>query len=395
MTSSTLEISRDQCAPPAGGGAHNAVLDELSSTLFASLPRSDQRRKGVQYIQGLLRANGRKSIRNIAKLVDGAASEQSLHHFVCSSTWDWMPVRQELCRYLARVAPPQAWVVRPVLIPKAGEHTVGVGRRFVPTLGQVLNAQQAVSVWAASPELSAPVNWRLHLAGRADESPAGRGGAETLGDCAVDALLEMATGRQRSDGWPVVVDAPELATPGLLGRLRAAGVPMMVRVQGTLPLTPAGAGSCRYGDGALPAHRILRMVAELRRPASVADAAGPGTRTLVAGVRVNLSRPAGGPGNAWGGGEFVLIGAGPHGRRWPTELWLSDLVHLQPAALFRLSRLAGRVDRDFAEIADRVGVRDFVGRSYNGWHRHVTLASAAHTVAALTGAGGERLDAAS
>jgi SRSO17 transposase len=41
------------------------------------------------------------------------------------------------------------------------------------------------------------------------------------------------------------------------------------------------------------------------------------------------------------------------------------------------------VDRDFADIADRVGVRDYAGRSFAGWHRHMTLASAAHAAVVL------------
>ncbi len=49
----------------------------------------------------------------------------------------------------------------------------------------------------------------------------------------------------------------------------------------------------------------------------------------------------------------------------------------------RLARLSDRVDLDFTRTADRVGVRDFAGRSFGGWHRHITLASAAHAVAVL------------
>jgi hypothetical protein len=78
-------------------------------------------------------------------------------------------------------------------------------------------------------------------------------------------------------------------------------------------------------------------------------------------------------------------------RSGPTQLWLTDLTTAQPATLLQLSTLIDRVDRDFTGIAERVGVRDFAGRSFNGWHRHVTLASIAHAVAALTGtAQGER-----
>ena len=46
-----------------------------------------------------------------------------------------------------------------------------------------------------------------------------------------------------------------------------------------------------------------------------------------------------------------------------------------------------RVDEDFERITDRMGIRDYAGRSYDGWHRHVTLVSAAHTIIALNSVG--------
>jgi SRSO17 transposase len=54
------------------------------------------------------------------------------------------------------------------------------------------------------------------------------------------------------------------------------------------------------------------------------------------------------------------------------------------APLLRLTKLTRRVHRDFTEVGEEVGLRDFVGRSYRGWHRHITLASAAHAAAVLS-----------
>ncbi len=144
-------------------GAREDVYAELCAALFSGFARRDQRLKAEQYLHGLLTAQGRKSIRNIAAQIGGPAAEQSLHHFVSSSTWDWQPMRAALGRYLERNGCPQAWVVRPMPIPKAGEHSVGVDRRFDPERGQVFHGQQAFGVWFAGEELSVPVNWRLFL----------------------------------------------------------------------------------------------------------------------------------------------------------------------------------------------------------------------------------------
>lgn len=389
----------EEHAPPYTG-MHDAVLDELCSMLFSSLPRSDQRRRGAEYVRGLLDAEGRKSVRNIAAVIGGQATEQGLHHFVSSSTWSWAPVRRALAQYLARLTPPQAWVVRPLVIPKAGENSVGVDRRFLPSVGQVLNAQQAVGVWASSEECGYPVNWRLHLSSAWLEDGVRRSRAsipdeampQTLGECAVEACVEMAS------EWglpvrPVVLDSPDTDVPTAARRLRGAGIPLMVRAGSMLPLTVADPALLGRVGETLPAHRIMDAARDMRRPVlrreHARGAGRPGRTGIVSAVRValpvrNRRVPAPRP-------ELLLLATGEAGRPWPAELWLTDLLTAPPAALLHLSRLTRRVHRDTEDTADRVGIRDFTGRSFGGWHRHVTLASVAYAVAALTGSAERQL----
>jgi SRSO17 transposase len=51
--------------------------------------------------------------------------------------------------------------------------------------------------------------------------------------------------------------------------------------------------------------------------------------------------------------------------------------------------LARRVERDLTEVSDELGIRDFEGRSYRGWHHHMTMVSLAHAVRVLSPAQGE------
>ncbi|MEV0533889.1 transposase [Kitasatospora sp. NPDC050463] len=384
---------------PFPPGSHDVLLTELCSVLFTSLSRSDQCRKGLQYLRGLLETEGRKSIRNIAALLGEPASEQNLHHFICSSTWDWVPIRRALAHHLLGAAAPQAWVVQPMIIPKTGRHSVGVERHFFPALGQVLNAQHAIGVWAASEELSTPVNWRLHLPEvwlkddlrRSQVSIPDEVGVETLGECMIEACLETTT------GWglpvrPVVLDIGEPQAMTIFGKLSAHGVPLLARVGGDLRLAVLGPVLPGAGSRPLPAHLIMSLAKDMRRPVPGRQHGPQGVLRagLAATVRVGLASttaPAAattaGAGQAGAGGELLLLGIGEEGGHWPAELWLTNLTAVSPATLVRLSRLTEKVDRDFTEIADRVGIRDFTGRSFNGWHRHVTLASAAHAVVAL------------
>jgi hypothetical protein len=95
--------------------------------VLASLPRSDQRRIGQQYVAGLLAANGRKSMRGIAAVSGGGEPlEQRLHHFISNSTWAWQPVRRRLAWFAERSLSPTALVVSHLAIPKAGDQSIGV-----------------------------------------------------------------------------------------------------------------------------------------------------------------------------------------------------------------------------------------------------------------------------
>jgi SRSO17 transposase len=51
----------------------------------------------------------------------------------------------------------------------------------------------------------------------------------------------------------------------------------------------------------------------------------------------------------------------------------------------RLAKLRRRIERDYREMKQAVGPARFEGRTWNGWHRHVTLVSATHTFCALRG----------
>ncbi|WP_405089007.1 IS701 family transposase [Microbispora sp. NBC_01389] len=444
----TRSAASDRAAPdrvpPAEIPPAEMLPADLCAALFAPLPRRDQRRRGMDYLYGLLTATGRKSIRNIAGVIGGPATEQSLHHFVCDSTWDWMPVRQALAEYVSGVAPPQAWVVRPVLIPKAGEHSVGVDRRFFPGLGQVGTAQLAMGVWLASERLCSPVNWRLHLPDAwLDDSrrrsraaiPEGAA-ADTPSGCAVNAFLDLSA-------WdlpvrPVVLDARELDVHVLARGLGDAGVPLLARIDGEQQLCLPGRAR------ALSARQIMSAARHTRRRVEVPDTdsgrhtrlvatasvvaphrhdggaaprfphsgalhmggphmGGPHTETPHPGavqsgvvqsgvVRPRSARPGGVPvsraaGTPEAGGsdrELLLLGISGIGEARPGELWLTNLSTPDLTTLVRLTRLPRLVDEDFADVSDDVGMRDFTGRSFSGWHRHTTLASAACAVSLLT-----------
>jgi hypothetical protein len=367
-----------------------AVTQELAGVLFASFARRDQRIKGTQYLRGLLRAQGRKSVRNIAAQVGGVGAEQSLHHFISSSTWDWMPVREALATYLAQVSPPEALVVQPLAIPKVGDHSVGVDHSFDSYLGQPFHGQRAFGVWLTSEELSSPVDWRLYLPDawirdssrrRRAEIPDSVAG-ETLEECASAAL--DAVRAWRVPKRPVVLNTHICDITSTVGRLREAGVQVVARVGRAAQLSVRDPALPGYGEGTLSALQILTSVRGLRRPTEWTDPVTGRHTSLAVAVRVGTTSGSGRPHRAGNEGLVLLGGWGdPLGP--PESIWISTMDSVPTGALLRLTKLGARTETTMAELGAAVGIRDFEGRSFCGWHRHVTLASAAHAVAALTG----------
>ncbi|MFD7539780.1 IS701 family transposase [Streptomyces sp. NPDC059819] len=319
------------------------ALPSLCAPLVASLTRSDQRERFTQYVEGLLATPGRRSFRNMAaRLGGGPTLEQRLHHFVSCSTWDWLPVRRALAAHVTVSVPPDAWVLRPVIAPKEGDNIVGVHRRHVPGLGHQVNVQYGIGLWAVSGTRCHPVNWRLLLPRSWTDDPVRRartsipGGSrpETPTECAIGAFLELMgeAGGQWPDR-PVVLALHGVDAAAAVRMLRAARLRFLVQVDRTDPLAP----------GAL----------ELRRPGEGADPWAAGTTV----VRVRPPR-----------------GAGPSS----DEVWLTDLADTDPVALAALTASARAVDASFARVTDPLGARDFTGRTFDGWNRHMTLVSVAH-----------------
>ncbi len=49
----------------------------------------------------------------------------------------------------------------------------------------------------------------------------------------------------------------------------------------------------------------------------------------------------------------------------------------------RLAKLRWRIEHDYRELKDALGLDHFEGRTYRGWNHHVTLVSVAHAFLTL------------
>jgi SRSO17 transposase len=373
-------------------------LEAFAAEMFEPIARKDQRRWGRVYLRGLMLDGKRKSVEPMAaRLEDG--DEQCLQQFVNQSPWRWEPVRERLARRMSAEIAPEAWVIDDTGFPKFGRMSVGVARQYCGALGKVGNCQLGVSINAATPRASCPLDWRLYLPEEWDDDPRravcrvpDQARHEPKWRLALDMIDELL-------GWglqpaPVLGDAAYGDVTELRVGLEDRGLHYVLDVKGA---TSALAESTKperpdYGGrGRPPGPRYRRPFSTL---ADLARAAGPHARVEVswregtrgpmtseflalrvrpANVKLRRADPDGELPVRW------LIAEWPEGKDTPTGFWLSNLPADTPLEdLVALAKLRWRVEQDYRELKDALGLDHFEGRSWPGWHHHVTLVSVAH-----------------
>jgi SRSO17 transposase len=96
-----------------------------------------------------------------------------------------------------------------------------------------------------------------------------------------------------------------------------------------------------------------------------------------AAIRVHCASRAARPGET--SAEQWLLIEWPKAEVEPTKYFLSTLPADTPIKeLVRLAKLRWRIERDYQELKQELGLGHFEGRSWRGFHHHATLCIAAY-----------------
>jgi SRSO17 transposase len=75
--------------------------------------------------------------------------------------------------------------------------------------------------------------------------------------------------------------------------------------------------------------------------------------------------------------EWLLI-EWPDGAKEPIKYWLSTLPGNNTLRLVDFAKMRWRIERDYQELKQEVGLGHFEGRGWRGFHHHATLCIAAY-----------------
>jgi SRSO17 transposase len=380
-------------------------LEGFAEDVFASLARKDQRAHGGCYLRGLMLDGRRKSVEPMAARL-GEVHYQALHHFVAASPWDWRPVRRRLAERLVGALAPTAWAVDDTGFPKDGSCSVGVQRQYSGTLGKTANCQLGVSVNAVTEQASCPIGWRLFLPERWDDDADRRAACRLPNSVRHrpkwQLVLEMLDELAAWDLAPPVLVAD--AAYGEVGQFRQGlddrQIPYVVQVKADTSAYPEHVHpiTAPYsGRGRRPRPRYRQRPCSLQQLAvDAGQQAGAeliwrrgskglqrsrflALRVRPAGVTPRRQAAARAGGVGWELPVRWLLVEWPTGKAEPVKYWLASLPEATPLVeLVRLGKLRWRIEQDYRELKGALGLDHFEGRSWAGWHHHVTLVSVAH-----------------
>jgi SRSO17 transposase len=381
-------------------------LDRFLRDLVEPMGRSERRHWAQIYIQGLLLDGQRKSVQPIAERIAGA-DVQALNQFLNQSPWEVTEIQRRLARRLADDgADPVYWVVDETSFPKAGEHSVGVARQYCGALGKIANCQVAVSLHWSQNEVSYPVSWRLFLPEDWIKDRARRQEASIPAEVVhrtKQALALELIAQARDWSLPaglVLADSAYGNDFDFRAELRARGLGYAVAIESNTmvwledPAVPLPPPNGRRGRPRrhppltdLPPVFSLLAVAGKLPPAAWrtvtwrAGTKGPQTSrfALVKAWAAHgwKKRPQQRPARVQ---EWLLI-EWPKEAAQPCDYWMlwNPASDTPPSLRSAVHAARGRwkIEQDYRELKDELGLDHFEGRGWLGWHHHVTLVSLA------------------
>lgn len=367
-------------------GAQTRLQEFLANLAGSCLKNRLKRESFALYALGLLSHAERKSAEPMAELLgnDPLAVQHThdkLLHFVSGCQWDDRAVRLFATKYavaeLDKHEPVTTWIIDDTGFLKQGKHSVGVQRQYTGSAGKITNCQVGVSLCVATDSAQMPVDFELYLPECWTKDPERRRRGK---------VPEEVTFKTK----------PELALD-MIERAVCANVP------GDILLADAG-----YGDSSEFRSTVEMLGLDYAVGVSsttkvhVLDATGRACGVAVSAKELAHSSETPFRRMTWRSGTkhelsarfcFVRVktahddGMALEARKaewllveWrdsdpePSKYYLTTLAaRMSKKEIVRVLKERWRTERMYQDLKGELGLDHFEGRSYPGWHHHVSV----------------------
>ena len=399
---------RNMPSKTSASGAQQRRFAAYLDSLAQAAQHADRGEPLKNYCRGLLLPLKRKSVEPMAARLapeNVRRTHQSLHHLVADSPWEdaalLAAVRRRVLPVMKKKSPMSVWIIDDTGFPKKGKHSVGVARQCCGQLGKQENCRVAVSLSVSNSQTSLPIAYRLYLpeSWASDTARRRKTGVpdsvrfQTKPQIALDQIRQAL-----ADEVPpgvVLADAAYGNDSGFRDEIEQLDLDYVVGIQssttvwkpGQEPLRPnqhSGVGRppklLRRGAESQPV-TVKQLALELPRGAFRTLAWREGTKRVLrsrfAALWVRAARryderdeprPA----------QWLLI-EWPATEAEPTKYWLANLPEeTMRKDLVPLAKQRWIIERDCQELKKDVGLGQYEGRGWRGFHHHATLCIAAY-----------------
>jgi SRSO17 transposase len=373
-----------------GHGGEMAIADRFAGyvgELMKVVGHADREGPLRDYCSGLLTTEGRRSVEPMAAVTAPArvsAQHQKLLHFVANAAWSdqqmLAKVRELVTPSMTRHGPIEAWIIDDTSFPKKGRHSVGVHHQYCGQLGKQANCQVAVTLSIANHHASLPIAYQLYLPRAWTDDRSRREKAHVPPAIRFKTkpqiALEQVRAALKAGVAPgvVLMDASYGTNSGLRQGIVGSGLRYVAAIISTVKVRPL----CQ--DNPKPKRVSVAVLARSLpkhawRTITWREGSNAKLRSRFARVRVRAAPLSGEARFA----EETLLIEWPKDEAAPTKFWLASVDdNMSFRDLVDLAKLRWRIERDYQELKQEIGLGHYEGRTWRGFHHHGTMSIAAY-----------------
>ena len=353
----------------------------------------DKRRREsfAMYACGLFGEGDRKSAEPVAARLCGSpdaaeSTHQKLLHFLGRSEWEDRPVRVHAARFglreMQRHRAITHWIIDDTGFLKQGKCSPGVKRQYTGSAGKITNCQVAVSLTLSNEQTQLPIDFALFVPEewasdpercRAAKIPTSVG-YKPKWQLALD-MIDAAIADDLPRGV-VLADADYGNKQAFRSGLDERGLQYAVAVHLTTRVRRVRTSGVRRRVGKPMSVEELAVTLSEKsiRKTTWREGTGAPLAARFAVVRVEPMTSDDEPGPE----QWLVIEWGLGSHR-PDGYTLSTLpADISRKQLIRSLKERWRTERAYQDLKGELGLDHFEGRSFPGWHHHVTVVLACY-----------------